>query len=423
MRDDAAPIHLGLGAFLLTVFAPFGLGYFLSYFYRAVNAVVAPDLVRDLALTASGLGFLTAAYLVSFAVFQLPLGILLDRFGPRRVQAVLLCLTALGATIFGLAASFPVLAIGRAMIGIGSAGGLISGFKAVSLTVPEQRQPLANASIMAVGAVGLLFATVPTEILAAHWGWRSLFVGLAATSLVIALLVFAAAPERPSRDVGHVTFIGQARGLGTVLSNPVFWRVAPLVATVCGCQIGIQSLWAGPWLADVAGLDRSGVAQGLAWMAAGFLVGTLLSGAIADRLAARGISVLTVTPVLVMIYLLTEWLMLAEVTRWPFLLVLVFGMFGQTPILLYPWLVGYFGGSRAAGRTISALNVLVFMTAFATQYGFGAILDLWPSPGPGSYHPQAYQVAIGICIAVQSLSLVWYFAGRPAADARAEIAL
>src|SRR6188472_4233143 len=107
MRDDVAPIHLGLGAFLLTVFAPFGLGYFLSYFYRAVNAVVAPDLVRDLHLTPSGLGFLTAAYLVSFAIFQLPLGILLDRFGPRRVQAMLLCLTALGGTIFGFAAGSP----------------------------------------------------------------------------------------------------------------------------------------------------------------------------------------------------------------------------------------------------------------------------------------------------------------------------
>ena len=270
MRDDVAPIHLGLGAFLLTVFAPFGLGYFLSYFYRAVNAVVAPDLVRDVGLTASGLGFLTATYLVSFAAFQLPLGILLDRFGPRRVQAALLCLTALGATIFGLAASFPALAVSRAMIGVGSAGGLISGFKAVSLTVPEQRQPLANASVMAVGAVGLIFATIPTEIVAAHWGWRSLFVALAAMSLLIALLIFAAAPEGPSRDAGQVTFLGQARGVGTVLSNPVFWRLAPLVAAVCGCQIGIQTLWAGPWLADVAGLDRPGVAEGLAWMATGF---------------------------------------------------------------------------------------------------------------------------------------------------------
>lgn len=423
MRDDVAPIHLRLGAFLLTVFAPFGLGYFLSYFYRAVNAVVAPDLVRDIGLTASGLGFLTAAYLVSFAAFQLPLGILLDRFGPRRVQAALLCLTALGATIFGLATSFPMLAVSRAMIGVGSAGGLISGFKAVSLTVPELRQPLANASVMAVGAVGLIFATIPAEVVAAHWGWRSLFVALAAMSLVIALLVFLAAPERPSRDAGQVTFLGQARGVGTVLSDPVFWRLAPLVAAVCGCQIGIQSLWAGPWLADVAGLDRPGVAQGLAWMAAGFLTGTLLSGAIADRLAARGVSVLAVTPVLVAIYLVSEWLMLAEVTHRPFLLVLVFGMFGQTPVLLYPWLVGYFGGSGAAGRTISALNVLVFMTAFAAQYGFGAILDLWPSQGPGRYHPQAYQVAIGICLAVQTLSLVWYFVGRPAADARAETAL
>jgi predicted MFS family arabinose efflux permease len=423
MRDDVSPKYLGLAAFLLTVFAPFGLGYFLSYFYRAVNAVVAPDLVRDLGLTAAGLGFLTATYLVSFAVFQLPLGILLDRFGPRRVQAALLCLTAAGAIIFGLATSFPMLAIARAMIGIGSAGGLISGFKAVSLTVPEQRQPLANASIMSAGAVGLLFATIPTELAAASRGWRALFAGLAVMSLVIALLVYSVVPERPTRDAGKVTFAGQARGLAAVVSDPVFWRIVPLIATVCGCQIGIQTLWAGPWLADVAGLDRIGVAQGLAWMAVGFLVGTLLSGAIADRLAARGISVLTVTPVLVTIYLLTEWLMLFQVTGWPFLIFLAFGMFGQTPILLYPWLVAYFGGSHAAGRTISAINVLVFMTAFATQYGFGAILDLWPSQGPGSYHPDAYRVAIGICVAAQSLSLLWYFAGRPAPDARAEIAV
>ena len=74
-------------------------------------------------------------------------------------------------------------------------------------------------------------------------------------------------------------------------------------------------------------------------------------------------------------------------------------------------------------EAVGGADVLVFMTAFAAQYGFGAILDLWPSQGPGSYHPQAYQVAIGICITGQSLSRVWYCAGRPAADARAEIAL
>jgi predicted MFS family arabinose efflux permease len=423
MRDDVSPRYLGLAAFLLTVFAPFGLGYFLSYFYRAVNAVVAPDLVRDLGLTAAGLGFLTATYLVSFAAFQLPLGILLDRFGPRRVQAALLCLTAAGAAVFGLADSFAMLAISRSMIGVGSAGGLISGFKAVSLTVPEQRQPLANASIMSAGAIGLLFATIPAELVAANWGWRALFATLAVMSLVIALLVISVVPERPIRDAGKLTFAGQARGLGAVVSDPIFWRLVPLIATVCGCQIGVQSLWAGPWLADVAGLDRTGVAQGLAWMAVGFLVGTLLSGFIADRLAARGISVLTVAPILVTIYLLTEWLMLLEFTGRPFLIFLAFGMFGQTPILLYPWLVAYFGGPHAAGRTISAINVLVFMTAFATQYGFGAILDLWPSQGPGSYHPDAYRVALGICVAAQSLSLIWYFAGRPAPDARAEIAV
>ena len=110
MRDDVSPAYPGVGTFLLTVLAPFGFGYFLSYLYRAVNAVAAPDLVRDLGLDAAGLGFLTAAYLVAFAAFQLPLGILLDRYGPRRVQSALIGLTGVSALTFGLAGNFTMLA-------------------------------------------------------------------------------------------------------------------------------------------------------------------------------------------------------------------------------------------------------------------------------------------------------------------------
>jgi sugar phosphate permease len=87
-------------ALVASILAPFALGYLLSYLYRSVNAVTAPDLVRDIGLSASELGFLTAAYLLAFAGFQLPLGVLLDRFGPRRTQTVLIGLTGVGALIF-----------------------------------------------------------------------------------------------------------------------------------------------------------------------------------------------------------------------------------------------------------------------------------------------------------------------------------
>ncbi|NJO23808.1 MAG: MFS transporter [Sphingomonadales bacterium] len=115
---------------LLIALVPFSLGFFFSYLYRAVNAVIAPDLVRDVGLSAGELGLLTAAYLFAFSMFQLPLGILLDRYGPRRVQATLVAIGGIGALIFATAESITVLTIARAIIGLGFAGGLMSGFKA-----------------------------------------------------------------------------------------------------------------------------------------------------------------------------------------------------------------------------------------------------------------------------------------------------
>jgi MFS family permease len=148
----------------LLVLGPFALGYFLSYLFRAVNAVVAPNLVSDIGLTAGQLGLLTSAYLFAFAVFQLPLGVLLDRFGPRRVQAALLCCAAVGSLLFSTAEGATTLTAARALIGLGFAGGLMSGFKAVVLWVPEPRRALANACVMSFGALGILVATVPVEI-------------------------------------------------------------------------------------------------------------------------------------------------------------------------------------------------------------------------------------------------------------------
>src|SRR5574341_1636542 len=108
---------------LLVVFCPFAAGYFLSFFFRNVNAVISRDLAREFTLEPSELGFLTSMYLLAFAAFQLPLGVLLDRFGPRRVLACLYSIAGCGAVVFGLAADLVTLAIWRAVIGLGVSGG------------------------------------------------------------------------------------------------------------------------------------------------------------------------------------------------------------------------------------------------------------------------------------------------------------
>ena len=128
----------------LRVLTPFALGYFLTYLLRAVNAVVAPDLVAEVGLGAAELGLLTAAYLGAFALVQLPLGVLLDRYGPRRVQAASLGVATLGCLLFAAGRDALTLTTARALIGLGFAGGLMSGFKAVVIWVPGRRRALAR---------------------------------------------------------------------------------------------------------------------------------------------------------------------------------------------------------------------------------------------------------------------------------------
>jgi len=132
---------------VLTVFLPFASGYYLSYFFRSVNAVIAPDLIEDMSLSASDLGLMTAAYFLTFAAFQIPLGILLDRFGPVKVQAALFATAALGAFVFATGDSKTTLFVGRAFIGLGVSGGLMASFKAIVLWFPRDRLPLVNGLI------------------------------------------------------------------------------------------------------------------------------------------------------------------------------------------------------------------------------------------------------------------------------------
>ena len=111
---------------LFTALLPFAAAYFMSYLLRAVNAVVAPDLVKDLGLSPGQLGLLTAAYLGAFALFQLPLGVLLDRYGPRKVQAGLLTVAAIGSAAFAFAPDFLGLFAARAVVGLGFSAGLMA---------------------------------------------------------------------------------------------------------------------------------------------------------------------------------------------------------------------------------------------------------------------------------------------------------
>ena len=397
---------LGARRLALLVIAPFFFGYFLSYLFRAVNAVVATDLVAELSLSASALGLVTAAYLIGFASFQIPLGMLLDRFGPRRVQAALFLIAALGALLFAAGRDALSLALARGLIGIGCAGGLMAGFKAVADFSPPERRALYNSFIMAAGGLGLLFAATPARMAADALGWRGLFIGLAALSVIAAAAIFLAVPER--REKGHAeSLVALLKGMRTVFASPAFWRVAPLAALTSGSQIAVQTLWAGPWFTDVAGMDAAGASRMLSLMAAGFFAGTLLNGVVADRLGARGVPLDRVMLGFALLFMAAQAVAVSGYTgpgmalAW-FLMPLT----GQTGILAYPLLAAHFG-ARLAGRSNSALNLGVFLAAFAGQWLVGLMIDL-TGHAVRPYPAEGFSLGFGMLLLVQALALAWY---------------
>jgi MFS family permease len=406
--DHSIPVRL-----VAIVLVPFSAGYFLSYMFRAINAVVAPNLVSDLTLDATQLGLVTAAYLVAFAVAQLPLGLALDRYGPRRVQTVLLLAAACGSVLFSIAEDVVGLALARGLIGFGFAGGLMASFKAIVLWFPASRHALVNSAVMSVGGLGMLAATLPAEYAVQMIGWRNLFLVTASLTALVAILIFFIVPERES-EAKPSALRDQLRGIARIFSDPLFWRIAPLVATTSGGHIGIHTLWAGPWFRDIAGLGRDGVAWHLLAIALAFLVGTLLGGVVADRLARRGITQLQVMTAGLGLFVVAQVAIIAELVSINAYIWMLFGMTGQLGMLAYPTLARHFG-TALSGRAQTAMNLLLFSTAFAAQSMIGAIIDLFPHTAD-SYSSDGYRTAFAVLLVTQLAAFAWYYFPRPQKD-------
>ncbi len=313
----------------LRVFVPFACGYFLSYLYRVVNSVIAPNLVDDIGVDPSELGLLTSAYFITFAAAQLPLGVLLDRFGPRKIEAFLLLFAGIGAWVFAEAETLTGLVAGRALIGFGVSACLMAAFKAYVIWYPREQLPLINGYQMAAGGLGALAATAPVEAALAITDWRGVFTALAVLTLVIAALVFFVVPERAAAG-RELRFGEQVRGIKRVFSSLVFWRIAPWTTLSQATFLSIQGLWAGPWLRDVAGYDRHQVAGTLLLVAVAMVSGFILLGTAAERLSRKGVRPLVVAATGMMLFMGVLLLIILEIRSAAMVLWGLFGFFGTS---------------------------------------------------------------------------------------------
>lgn len=398
---------------MLRVFLPFAFAYVVNYIFRGVNAVLFPYLERDVGVTAGDLGLLTAAFFLVFAGCQPVLGIALDRFGPRKVQMVLMVVAALGALLFGLSRELWQLVAGRTLIGLGCAAGLMAAIKAITLWFPPQRWPMITGLHMAAGGLGYIAATRPVEWALSLTTWQGLFFWLAITCLAVAALILVVVPEKPATAT-RGTLAAQLRLTGLVIRDGFFWRIQPLLAVQQVAFIGIAFLWIGPWLRDVGGIvDRAHRADLQLLAAVAMTFGFVMSGVVCSALIRRGVSAFASCNAFSALFTLTcLWIGIAPPTGdWVILPWLIFCFLGAYPIQYLSLLAAAFP-VEIAGRVSTSCNLIVFTCIFAGQWGIGVLLDQWPRSATG-YARDGYTWTFVLLVVLQVAGLLWMLLWRP----------
>jgi nitrate/nitrite transporter NarK len=383
MSARAAPRE-ARGPLALRIFGCFAAGYFMSYGLRSVNAVLAPELSAELGLSHTQLGAMTAAYFLAFAAMQVPLGVWLDRFGPRRVDAALLGVAAAGCVVFALATSPAMLWVGRALIGAGVAGALMASLTAYRQWFPAGRQTQLAAWMLMAGTVGVLVTTVPV-----HWalpvlGWRGVFWLAAALLVAIAVAMWVLLPRDHERvrepGMPAVSFVASLGGYREVFASGYFWRMTMTAGVVQGGFVAMQSLWVGPWFGTVLGAQGAARADLLFAFNFGLMLCFFSLGWIAPRIGTERAALARVvtrgTAAVVVLELAIAWA--HGPSAW-WLWVAYAG--AATVYTLVQPRVGLAFPAHLAGRALTGFNLVIFSWMFASQWGFGVAIDTFRGRG------------------------------------------
>jgi sugar phosphate permease len=404
------------GGLALRVFGCFAAAYLLSYCFRSINAVIAPALMNDLALSNSDLGLLSSAYFVTFSCLQLPLGIWLDRYGSRRTEAVLLLFAAVGAVIFATSTSLTGLWIGRSLIGVGVSACLMAPLTAFRRWYAPARQPQMASWMLFAGTTGALSSTVPVTMAMPHIGWRGVFLVMATLILIVAACIFfvmrPAEQQIPPEHASGKKSGGP--GYREIFKDPYFQRLALLGCVCNGNFVAMQTLWLGPWLVNVQGLTTARSAQvlflfNLALMAGYLGMAWWAPKMVARTPGARGFPVTKVLTIGMCGSLATQAAILLVNGESAWLLWILLALCAPTVTLAQTQISTTFPAA-VVGRANSAYNMTIFVMAFFVQWGVGMVIDAFRSHG--WTQSQAMHAALAVCLGIQALAVLKFAVHR-----------
>ena len=359
----------------ITVFFVFAFGYFISCLLRAITATLSPVLTLEFELMAADLGLLAGGYFLGFASMQIPLGYLLDKFGPKKIVSSFLLIAFIGTLSFALAQSFSGLLISRILIGVGVSACLMAPLTGYRIWFAENQQQRANSWMLMIASLGFLSSTLPVQLLLPSLGWRWLFGGIAGLILISIFLMLAFIPKWDHQKDESLENPVRQGSLSDVWKNKFFISVIPMGLFNYGGLMAIQTLWAGPWMIRVAGYTPLESATGLFWINITMLVSFFLWGYFLPRITNLGFSALKILklglPVSFLV-MLTIIILGSKAGAFYITLFILSSIF----LSVTQPAVGLSFQSHLAGKALTSFNLLIFLGTFIMQWVMGLVIDL-----------------------------------------------
>lgn len=399
-------LNLRAGIWLVAVLSTAQL---VSQFLRSAVSVIGPDLVTELNLSAAGLALLSSSFFLAFALAQVPVGMLIDRFGPRLTMLWSTVLAVAGCIVFALGPDLNTLVLGRVLMALGCSSFYVAPLAIYSRWFQPKYFSTVTGIQLGLSGLGLLAATSPLAFAASTIGWRPSFVivgVLAALSgLIVLLWVSDDPPGTPPHGHKKENFFESLQGLLVVTRTPAFWPIFAMFLTNYAVVITILGLWGGPYLAHVYGYDLetrgyyllvlavSSMSAAFAWGAADRIFGSyrmpVLLGALLTLAMLLWIALVgKMSPAALFVWFLSYGL----VTGYPPLLV------GQAREMFPRELVG---------RGLTLLNLATMGGVFVFQFATGAVIGFM-SPNQTVYPLAAYQAAFGLMAGLLAISIACY---------------
>ena len=398
-----------------------GCAYVVAHFYRVSTGVIAPDLVTEVGLSAEALGALSSAFFFAFAFAQIPVGVLLDRFGPRLVVPGVTVFAIIGSLIFALSHEALGLAVGRAFMGAGTAAVLMGTLVIGSRWFPPDRFGAVASSFVALGTVGALLATTPLAFASDLLGWRGAFFAMAVLTLVAGILVWFTVRDAPP---GHAYFSRRPEdlravwlGLGEVIRNRRLPYIIAINSVTYGSTLTIVALWGGPYLTNVHGLDGVGRGNVLLLATIGQVVGHLAFGRMDRWLDTRKWLIVGGAVCFILVFLALA--LVPQLALWQ--VAALFTLMGL--VSSYSSMITTHGRTifpdRLVGRGMTTNNMSVFLGAALLQWLSGLVIGA--ALDAGLSQSEAFRVMFGFLAVLLAIGVSIYSRvddAKPSADAR-----